>query len=710
MTTPTSSLASEAAAHVTAVSGVDRCDTWIVLGSGWSAAAEALGAPACEIQLADIPGFSKPSVAGHHGTLRVLTIAHRVVVLQLGRTHLYEDRGTAPVVHGVVVASALGASTIVLTNGCGGVHPHTPPGTPVLIKDHLNLTAVSPLSGPTFVDLTEVYSSHLRTLCHSVDPTLTEGVYAQFRGPQYETPAEVRMARALGADLVGMSTALEAIQARALGMEVLGISLVTNLAAGVSPTPLHHEEVLQAGLAAAIGHWLETNNISGPVVIGYDARRLGSHAAQHAAAVLSDLGRAVLVAPHPVPTPLIAFATRELPAACGIMITASHNPATDNGVKVFNHDGRQIIEPGDTDIQHLMATLPPPTPTSPAPPPEIPHHVFSSYVNSVLQLSHYSTPAQRAELRVAHTSLHGVAHRTVSAVLATLGIDAVFTQSTPDPSFPGLPFPNPEEPGVMNDVIALAELEHCALAVANDPDADRLAVAVRTKDGFRTLTGDELGAVLLWWKLTNTDQAELCNTHTASTIVSSQLPAAISEMFGAHHHVTLTGFKWLSRVPGVAFAYEEALGYCVDPQNVRDKDGISALAMLCDMVAAGHDPVKVLDHLAAALGHYTQHNLSLRIAAERSAKLHAALLNLSRLGPLEVKSVLDLSTSSTPTTGLKLHLEHPNSAALRLVLRPSGTEPKTKAYIEATHHTRELAIAAGQATAVALLELTELLA
>ncbi len=250
MTTP-SKLTTEAAAHIRSISGFTSCTTWVVLGSGWSAAADVLGEPAAILQLAQIPGFAKPSVAGHQGELRIHVVNSHPVAVQLGRTHLYENLGTEPVVHGVTVAHELGARTMVLTNGCGGVHAHTPPGTPVLIKDHLNLTASSPLSGPSFVDLTDVYSPRLRALCHRVDPTLTEGVYAQFRGPQYETPAEVRMARTLGADLVGMSTALEAIQARALDLEVLGISLVTNLAAGVSQQPLQHAEVLEAGRAAA---------------------------------------------------------------------------------------------------------------------------------------------------------------------------------------------------------------------------------------------------------------------------------------------------------------------------------------------------------------------------------------------------------------------------------------------------------------------------
>ncbi|GMA88313.1 hypothetical protein GCM10025868_35630 [Angustibacter aerolatus] len=202
---------------------------------------------------AEPPGFRPSAVAGHSSTLRSVRIGdsdRRALVLG-SRTHLYEGRGVRAVVHGVRTAAAAGCSTVVLTNGCGGLDPSWTPGTPVLISDHLNLTATSPLEGATFVDLTDLYSTRLRALCHDVEPGLAEGVYAQFPGPHYETPAEVRMAGVLGASLVGMSTALEAIAARQAGLEVLGVSLVTNLAAGIGGEPLDHAEVLAAGQAAA---------------------------------------------------------------------------------------------------------------------------------------------------------------------------------------------------------------------------------------------------------------------------------------------------------------------------------------------------------------------------------------------------------------------------------------------------------------------------
>jgi purine-nucleoside phosphorylase len=227
-------------------------DVAFVLGSGWSAAADDLGEPIGDCPLQELPGFAAPTVAGHGGQLRVVRTPNaRTAAILTGRTHLYEGRGVAAVVHGVRTVAAAGATTLVLTNGCGGLDPAWSPGTPVLIRDHLNLTGHTPLVGATFVDLTEAYALRLRDLARAVAPDLPEGVYAQFGGPQYETPAEVIMAGRLGADLVGMSTALETIAARAAGLEVLGISLVTNSAAGISSTPLEHGEVIEAGRAAA---------------------------------------------------------------------------------------------------------------------------------------------------------------------------------------------------------------------------------------------------------------------------------------------------------------------------------------------------------------------------------------------------------------------------------------------------------------------------
>jgi purine-nucleoside phosphorylase len=243
--------AADAARVLAQLTGVERHDVALVLGSGWLPAVDALGEVTAEISSTDLPGFAPPAVAGHAGKIRSVRAGDRQLLVFLGRTHFYEGRGVRAVVHGVRTAAAAGCRVLVLTNGCGGLQESWTPGTPVLISDHINLTATSPIEGAHFVDLTDLYSPRLRALCREVEPGLDEGVYVQLPGPHYETPAEIKMVRAIGGHLVGMSTALEAIAGREAGLEVLGISLVTNLAAGITGEPLNHEEVLEAGRAAA---------------------------------------------------------------------------------------------------------------------------------------------------------------------------------------------------------------------------------------------------------------------------------------------------------------------------------------------------------------------------------------------------------------------------------------------------------------------------
>ncbi len=246
-------VAAAAAAVIAERTGTASHDIALVLGSGWGQTADLIGQTLATIPHEDVPGFAKAAVAGHSGSMRSVAIGDtgRRALVYGTRTHFYEGRGVRAVVHGVRTAAAAGCRAIVLTNGCGGLREEWRPGTPVLIRDQINLTATSPLEGATFVDLTDLYSPRLRAIAQEVDPDLDEGVYVQFRGPQYETPAEVQMAKRLGGDLVGMSTTLEAIAARHVGLEILGVSLVTNLAAGISPVPLSHQEVLEAGQAAA---------------------------------------------------------------------------------------------------------------------------------------------------------------------------------------------------------------------------------------------------------------------------------------------------------------------------------------------------------------------------------------------------------------------------------------------------------------------------
>ncbi|MFC7329665.1 purine-nucleoside phosphorylase [Marinactinospora rubrisoli] len=251
MTTDPYQTAQEAAAELRARTGVDSFGAALVMGSGWAPAADAFDKVLAEVEVGELPGFLPPSVAGHSGRVRAVRHADRDVLVFLGRTHLYEGHGADVVVHNVRTAIAAGAGTVILTNAAGALRGDLRVGQPVLISDHLNLTARSPLTGPRFVDLTDTYDSRLREVAREVDPGLVEGVYAALPGPHFETPAEIRMLRNLGADLVGMSTVLEAIAARELGARVLGLSLVTNVAAGLSDQPLDHLEVLAAGREAA---------------------------------------------------------------------------------------------------------------------------------------------------------------------------------------------------------------------------------------------------------------------------------------------------------------------------------------------------------------------------------------------------------------------------------------------------------------------------
>jgi len=258
-------IAAEASDDIARLTGVPRHDIALTLGSGWGGAADLIGETVASVPATEVTGFSKPALEGHVGTLRSVVTPRGKHVLIIGaRTHYYESRSPRRVVHSVRTAAATGARIMVLTNGAGGIKPSWKPGTPVLISDHINLTAATPLEGAAFIDLTDLYSMRLRDLARLIDPSLDEGVYCQFTGPQYETPAEVRWAKAIGGHIVGMSTALEAIAARQTGMEVLGLSLITNMAAGIQTTPLSHHEVTEAGRAA------------GPVISSLLARVIGA--------------------------------------------------------------------------------------------------------------------------------------------------------------------------------------------------------------------------------------------------------------------------------------------------------------------------------------------------------------------------------------------------------------------------------------------------
>lgn len=251
LTSDSHHLASSSAEVIARLTKTKHHDVALTLGSGWGKAADFLGETTATIPAEEVPGFFSSGVPGHSGTIRSIALPNGKNALVIGaRTHYYENLGVQAVVHSVRTAAACGARVMVLTNGAGGIKDSWSPGQPVLISDHINLTATSPLEGATFIDLTDLYSSRLRDIARTVDPSLDEGVYVQFRGPHYETPSEVQMAKLIGGHIVGMSTALEAIAAREAGMEILGLSLITNLAAGISPHPLSHQEVIDSGKAA----------------------------------------------------------------------------------------------------------------------------------------------------------------------------------------------------------------------------------------------------------------------------------------------------------------------------------------------------------------------------------------------------------------------------------------------------------------------------
>jgi phosphomannomutase len=449
---------------------------------------------------------------------------------------------------------------------------------------------------------------------------------------------------------------------------------------------------LVARLARALVAWLEDRGLPGPVVIGFDARHKSREAAHAAAAQFAAAGLEVLVQSAPRPTPALAFAARELGASVALMVTASHNPGTDNGVKIYGPDARQIIPPVDVEIAaHLAAvdSLLPPSSTWRV----LDESLFDRYVESCVSLATSPAPL-RSHVVIAHTAMHGVALSALTPVFARAGFSfrTVPAQADPDPDFPTVSFPNPEEPGAMDQLLALAAEISADVAMANDPDADRLAAAVRAADGsYRVLTGDELGAVFLWARAA-TDRV---SGTVANTIVSSELLGHVCQGYGLKYETTLTGFKWLSHVKDLGYACEESIGYCLDPDHVRDKDGISAALVLADLIAAGLDPLDVLEKLDRRYGAHVQANFSLRTSPEQTASLLESLLSGETLPTLLEAprlSTEDLSKHpSQPTNGIRLRFKG-DSFTARLLMRPSGTEPKTKVYLEVVHADRTTAI------------------
>lgn len=436
-----------------------------------------------------------------------------------------------------------------------------------------------------------------------------------------------------------------------------------------------------------VAEWLKfTGHAGGTVIVGRDARHGSADFATAAAEVLTAAGFVVRTMPGPLPTPITAFHVRAMGAVAGIQITASHNPPADNGYKVYAADGAQIVPPADGLIETAIRSAPPAisVPTSPG---ALLLSDVSAYVTRVATLPR----GVARDLRVVLTPMHGVGGATALEALQAAGfpdVQLVPEQADPDPAFPTVTFPNPEEPGAADLLLALASTVDADLAVALDPDADRCALGVRTPTGWRMLSGDETGVLLGSHVLSTVAEP---NPLVASTIVSSSMLSLVAAAHGARHEETLTGFKWLMRAgEGLVFAYEEALGLSVDPSFVRDKDGISAAVVACDLAAtlkaSNRTLLDLLDDLSTAHGVHLTTQVSLRF---EDTSAMAPLVASLRANPPAVLAGTEVTQDNPAPDIVRLRGE-----GVRVVVRPSGTEPKVKAYLEAvTPVTADLAAA-----------------
>ncbi|MGP3982115.1 phospho-sugar mutase [Streptomyces sp. KR80] len=470
---------------------------------------------------------------------------------------------------------------------------------------------------------------------------------------------------------------------------------------GAGPMRMNRAVVIRAaaGLAAYLRkHGAATGDDgAGLVVIGYDARYKSADFARDTAAVMVGAGLRATLLPRPLPTPVLAFAVRHLGAVAGVTVTASHNPPRDNGYKVYLGDGSQIVPPADGEIAAEIAAV---GALADVPRPAEGWEVLGDEVVEayLARTDAVLTPGSARDVRVVYTPLHGVGKDTLTAAFDRAGFPpptVVAEQADPDPAFPTVAFPNPEEPGAMDLAFAAARSARPDIVIANDPDADRCAIAVpdATAEGsWRMLRGDEVGALLA----THLVHKRARGTF-ATTIVSSSLLARIADAAGPEvgYDETLTGFKWLARVDGLRYGYEEALGYCVDPSGVRDKDGITAALLVAELTAElkqkGRTLSDLIDDLAVEYGLHATDQLSVRVA---DLSLIAAAMQRLREQPptalagLTVTSAEDLTHGSDrlpPTDGLRYHLAGDDERGVqtaRVVVRPSGTEPKLKCYLE----------------------------
>ncbi|MFI6675549.1 phospho-sugar mutase [Kribbella sp. NPDC050470] len=457
-------------------------------------------------------------------------------------------------------------------------------------------------------------------------------------------------------------------------------------AVAAGPNRMNRVVVIRA--AAGLCAYLKSKGLTdGPVLIGYDARHKSDVFAQDTAAVVRGAGLDAVLLDRPAPTPVVAFGIRHLKAVAGVVVTASHNPPQDNGYKVYLGDGSQIVPPADAEIAAAIAAV---GPLDSVPRGDDWQTTGDKLINAYLDRIGELVPADAPrELNVAYTPLHGVGRSLVEDAVARAGFavpSVVASQADPDPDFPTVSFPNPEEPGAIDAALELARSMDADIAVANDPDADRCAVAVPdavADGGWRMLRGDELGGLLGEFLLSSRPEGV-----AACSIVSSSLLGKIAASHGVEYVETLTGFKWIGRVPGLVFGYEEALGYCVDPVAVKDKDGVSTLVRVLQLAAEakseGRTLLDLLDDLAVKHGLHATDQLSVRV--EDLSLIATAMERLratppTSLGSHTVERVDDLSQGSEtlpPTDGLRYTL----SEGARVVVRPSGTEPKLKCYLE----------------------------
>ncbi|WP_269853581.1 phospho-sugar mutase [Streptomyces sp. RPT161] len=462
---------------------------------------------------------------------------------------------------------------------------------------------------------------------------------------------------------------------------------------GAGPMRMNRAVVIRA--AAGLAAYLRSQgHADGLVVIGYDARHKSYDFARDTAAVVTGAGLRAALLPRSLPTPVLAFAIRELGAAAGVMVTASHNPPRDNGYKVYLGDGSQIVPPADAGIAAQIAAIGAlaEVPLADGGWRTLDDGIVEAYLT---RAGTVVAPGGPRDVSVVYTPMHGVGADVLTAAFARTGFPApavVPQQAQPDPDFPTVAFPNPEEPGAMDLSFAHARAERPDIVIANDPDADRCAVAVpdaAAASGWRMLRGDEVGALLAEHLVRRGAKGTL-----AASIVSSSLLSRIAAAAGLPYQDTLTGFKWIARVPGLRYGYEEALGYCVDPEGVRDKDGITAALLVAELAAGlkadGRTLSDLLDELAVRHGLHATDQLSVRVAdltliADAMRRLREQ--PPSQLAGLAVTSAEDLSQGSDqlpPTDGLRYHLAGDGTvSAARVIVRPSGTEPKLKCYLEA---------------------------